>query len=369
MAINTAALTVSNKVNNMSSASSINNTALSTSLTNKSTNSSTTQTTLEGLKQASSKAKAFITQSSKQVVKEVSFDTDTYNKTEVNKLSKQELSALSQYTGVTINNDDDLEKALGILSTNLKSNMTTKIDLSSGIEYEDIVETGSDSTAQDVKDLLKYTDIDGLEENIAGSYTNKYNVTDINGNPIDGIPSDSNYELTSKIATKAQEMCPDIDLGMFNFGDYLNMFNGLLGLCSSLGLAGLLAALMECRYFDDVSQITGHIDTVANNGDSKTLSTISKVTGTGIVGDDTKKISTLISNLKKDDDITISEVDSIMTDWGVTKSSLSTKNVPGTNLNPISVSKLDSMNTSSNMNRYLLGDDAAQLVDVVKILT
>ena len=66
-------------------------------------------------------------------------------------------------------------------------------------------------------------------------------------------------------------------------------------------------------------------------------------------------------------DASVSLIDSILTNTGVTSGNLTEKAVPNTTLSAISSSKIDSLN-NDNMSEHLIGSDTKDLFDALPFI-
>jgi hypothetical protein len=329
------------------------------------TNSTVSKTNLGNITSSSGgalkKNKTFITQASKSTIKELSFEDTSSSVNELSKLSKQEIKALSEYTGIPITNDDDLTKATNQLSTNLSMLQNSNVDLTNVSPIAEEYLYKDDPLLNRASSISKLSPNLNLGEEVMNltSFSNM-NITDALGNLIPGIPTMSDFGTVKELTNLASSICPNVGYGYYNFGQNSTLMNLLLMLAAKLGLLGLIYQLMGCTNLFNaggINTLSNQVGYLSNNGDYRTTDGIIDIIGNGRVSNPIGMTTALISNVKSDDNEAPSYISSIMSKLNITSNDLVGTKLTGSNVPMYSAKNVNKLGNNKSIMGNLMGND------------
>lgn len=319
------------------------------------------------------KQNAFVSQNARSIFDPISFKEDLALDTiQLNTMSDADIDALSKFSEMEISSDADLETAVGVLSSKLNEVVSSaNIDLSSPVLASSAIVTDISAAASTMATSITKaaSSITGIGDEVISVFNGLVpNITAPDGSIIIGMPDGADFDMTKGIIGLMSKICSNVSLDIFNFGYTLNLYNALLSLLAKLGLTGLLAQVIACsEYFgyDGESILKDRLPDISLSGDISTFDLVTSTLGEGTIPNVDKHIVTLSANMEKD--ASVSLIDSILTNTGVTSGNLTEKAVPNTTLSAISSSKISSLNNDS-MSEHLIGSDTKNLFDALPFI-
>jgi hypothetical protein len=322
--------------------------------------------------EAIKKPKTFISQASRTTIDEISFEELDTATDEVDILSDAQKQALSEYTGIDITNNEDLEKARETLKEDIKYMSAVGVDLDTlpTIDAEeDLILKENKFSLETLSELAKKVPKLGIDVALGDLDLSKDipMIADELGNPIDGIPTELGYDTVKEMSDRAKSICSGSGLDISDFGKNLGLFDALLSLASDMGLTQLLKNLANCLNFFDFNGediLSKKLPSVIKNGDYKTADTIVDLIGKDKLKDPIGSVKDLISKIPGTEEEPLPYVQHLMDNASVANKDIYTSPVDNygfecdEDLTAITVTNSSDFSNNDTIRQGILGEDA-----------
>lgn len=199
-------------------------------------------------------------------------------------VDQSNLDKLTEISGIEITDQDSFELAQSTASSTIMSQVKEALGITSFNPFSE--ESSSDSSV-DLSSLSKQFDsmTDGglsFGEGVSYLEDDLPTITDMEGNLIDGIPSDLDFSTFSDIAKLSNKICGTGLLSYLNYSNGKNIFNMLLGAVLDSGVASFLSSLLKCAVYAGSSSNTmalNYVSTAAKKGDIDTFTALTNHLG------------------------------------------------------------------------------------------